>query len=652
MKIYNTLTGKLEEFKTNKDGVVNMYVCGPTIYNYAHIGNMYPVIVFDMIYRYFKYAGYEVNYASNFTDVDDKIIKKAKELGISEKELTEKFIKIYLDDVKSLNCLDIDYRPKVTEHMDEIIDFIGKLLENGYAYKKGDDVYFRVSKIEEYGEISKQIIEELDYGKRIDVSENKENPFDFVLWKKTSEGITWNAPFGEGRPGWHTECVVMINKLFGNNIDIHAGGIELKFPHHENEQAQNRALHGCGLANYWMHNGHITVNGEKMSKSLGNVILVHDLLKEYSTNIIRLCILKNNYHQPLDLNETLFSEVKTIDDKIFNVLKQANLEIQLNGYETGKVKRDEKIDAIMENDFNTSNLITYLLDLVKELNAKLRAKKEFIEEYDKIMLINYILGLKYEFVVLSEEDINLYNKWLEYRNKKDFENADKLRNELIDLIIVLGILIIPTVAQLLVNSTYNKYKNIDNTIDLCGQEVARKMLDDNNLEKIHVVATSGTLSDHYDSAHNVIRLSDDIFNNNTIASVAIAAHECGHAIQDKEGYSFYRIRKMIYPIVRIGTMLSYVIIGIGALAQLLDIIYIGIALVSLGLIFQLVTLPVEFDASRRALKELKRLELINKEEESGVSNMLKAAAFTYVAGVLSSLLELVRLIMAFSNKRD
>lgn len=221
-----------------------------------------------------------------------------------------------------------------------------------------------------------------------------------------------------------------------------------------------------------------------------------------------------------------------------------------------------------------------------------------------------------------------------------------------DLIIVLGILIIPTVAQLLVTSTYNKYKNVNNTINMCGQEVARRILDDNELEKIHIVSTSGTLSDHYDSSHNVIRLSNDIFNNHTVVSVAIAAHECGHAIQDKEGYSFYRLRKLIYPVVRIGTMLSYVIIGIGALAQLLNVVYIGIALVSLGLIFQLVTLPVEFDASKHALKELKRLNLINAEEETGVSKMLKAAAFTYVAGVLSSVLELLRLILAFSDNRD
>ena len=432
MKVFNTLSGKLEELKTIEDGVINMYVCGPTVYSYAHVGNMCPVIVFDMMYRYFKYAGYKVKYASNFTDVDDKIIKAAKEAGVTEKELTEKFINIYLNDVKALNCLDIDYRPKVTECMDDIIAFIKDLLDKGYAYQNGDDVYFKVDSISEYGEISKQVVEDLAYGNRIEVSDNKINPFDFVLWKKTTEGITWDSPFGKGRPGWHTECVVMINKIFGNKIDIHGGGVDLKFPHHENEQAQNRAANSCSLANYWMHNGHVMVEGQKMSKSLGNFITAHELLEKYSANIIRLAILKNNYRLPFDLTETLFDEVKTIDDKVMNALRQANLEIQLKSLEVGNVKQDEKINEIMDNDFNTSNLITYLLDLVKELNAKLRAKEDFIEIYDKIMLINYILGLEYSFVTLSVDDKDVYNKWLTYRSEKDFENADKMRNILVE----------------------------------------------------------------------------------------------------------------------------------------------------------------------------------------------------------------------------
>ena len=432
MKIFNSLSGKLEEFKTKENGVVNMYVCGPTVYSYAHVGNMCPVIIFDMIYRYLKYAGYKVNYASNFTDVDDKIIKAAKEAGVTEKELTEKFIKIYLEDVKALNCLDIDYRPKVTETMDEIIAFIKDLMDKGYAYQNGDDVYFRVGSISEYGEISKQVVEDLAYGNRIEVDNNKENPFDFVLWKKTKEGITWDSPFGKGRPGWHTECVVMINKIFGNSIDIHGGGVDLKFPHHENEQAQNRAANSCGLANYWMHNGHVMVNGEKMSKSLGNFITAHELLEKHSANVIRLAILKNNYRLPFDFTEALFNEAKTIDDKVMNALKQANLEIQLKNLEVGILTHDDKINEIMDNDFNTSNLITYLLDLVKDLNSKLRAKEDFISSYDKITLITYILGLKYDFVNLTEDDKEVYNKWLSYRNDKDFENADKMRSILVE----------------------------------------------------------------------------------------------------------------------------------------------------------------------------------------------------------------------------
>ena len=432
MKLFNTLSGKIEEFKPMEDGKINMYVCGPTVYSYAHVGNMCPVIIFDMVYRYFKYAGYDVKYASNFTDVDDKIIKASIEQGISEKELTDKFIKIYLEDVKSLNCLDIDYRPRVTETMDEIIDYIQLLMDKGYAYQAGDDVYFRVGKIKDYGKLSGQVKEDLAYGNRIDVDENKENPYDFVLWKKTKEGITWDSPFGKGRPGWHTECVVMINKLFGDKIDIHGGGVDLKFPHHENEIAQSEAAKGNSLANYWMHNGHVMVNGVKMSKSLGNFILARDLLEKHNANSIRLSVLKTNYRLPFDFTDQLFVETESIDEKVRNALKQANLEIQLKGLEVGKLKKDPKINEIMDEDFNTSNLITYLLELVKQLNNELRQKQDFVETYDKINLVNYILGLVYEFPTLTDEDKETYNKWLEYRANKDFENADKMRAILMD----------------------------------------------------------------------------------------------------------------------------------------------------------------------------------------------------------------------------
>ncbi len=431
MKIFNTLTNQLEEFIPITDGVVNMYVCGPTVYNYAHVGNMYPVIVFDMVYRYLTYKGYKVNYASNFTDVDDKIIKAAIELSTTEKEITDKFIKAYLEELQDLNCLEIDYRPRVTETMDSIINFISLLLEKGYAYKSGDDVYFRVNKILDYGCLSKQKLESLEQGKRIEIVDEKESPYDFVLWKKTSEGITWNAPFGIGRPGWHTECVVMIHDIFKEKIDIHGGGVDLKFPHHENEIAQSKAAWDHNLANIWMHNGHIMVEGEKMSKSLNNFILAKDLRKDYSSNVIRLAFLKNQYRTPLDLTKTTFTECETINEKIENALKQAHTKIEMSAIEVGKVKNDEKIDEIMDNDFNTPNLITYLLDLLKELNTQMRNNTDISQTYDKILLVNSILGLSYEFKKFNDDDKKMYQIWLKARSDKDFTKADFLREELI-----------------------------------------------------------------------------------------------------------------------------------------------------------------------------------------------------------------------------
>ena len=433
MKVYNTLTAKLEEFKPINEGVVNMYVCGPTVYNYAHIGNMLPPIIFDMIYRYFKYLGYKVNYASNFTDVDDKIINAALELGVKESDITEKFIKIYLENMDELNCLPLYNRPKVTETMDAIIDFIGLLLDNGYAYKNGDDVYFDVSKINDYGILSKQNLEELNAGSRIEVDQNKRNPYDFVLWKKTNEGIKWEAPFGVGRPGWHTECVVMINNLFKEKIDIHGGGVDLKFPHHENERAQSIAAYSHDLANYWIHNGHVMVNGVKMSKSLGNFILAKDVLEKYSSNVIRLAIFKSHYRTPIDFKDELFKEAIVLDEKLKNVLKQANLLIKLNNYKVGVLTKDEHINEIMDEDFNTPNLLTYQSELIKELNQSIRAKEDFSKCYDKLLLINEILGLKYDFKPISDEAINNYKEWLKMREAKDFENADRLREQLIAL---------------------------------------------------------------------------------------------------------------------------------------------------------------------------------------------------------------------------
>jgi cysteinyl-tRNA synthetase len=430
MRIYNSLTDKLEEFKTIEPGKVTMYVCGPTVYNYVHIGNMRPVITFDMVYNYLKYKGYEVKYASNFTDINPKIITAAKELGITEREVANKFIDAYLKDLESYNCSKIDYRPTVIENLDNIYAFIQALIDKDYAYEVDGDVYFRVSKIKDYGMLSNNSLDELESGARVDIDPKKEDPLDFALWRKTEEGEQFSSPWGLGIPGWHTECVVMINSLFGEKIDIHGGGVDLKFPHHENEIAQSIALNNNSLANYWMHNGHINVEGIKMSKSLNNFVLAKDFIKDKNANMIKLALFKTHYRLPFNITDELLEEAKLLDEKINNAIKQAMIEVSLNNLEIGNLKHDDKIDEIMDEDFNTPNVITYLLELVKELNTNIRQKKEFIDVLDKIIIISNILGLKYNFNKLSDDNIKLYNKWLEYRVNKDFENADLVREEL------------------------------------------------------------------------------------------------------------------------------------------------------------------------------------------------------------------------------
>lgn len=427
MKIYNSLTDKLEEFKPIEEGKIKMYVCGPTVYNYVHIGNMRPAITFDMVYNYFKYLGYDVKYASNFTDVNPKIINAAKELGITEREVADKFIEAYLNDLKSFNCGEIDYRPRVINHMEDIYNFITKLIEKDMAYVVDGDVYFRVSKVKDYGMLSNQDIEELRSGARVEVDEKKESPLDFALWRRTEDGEQFESPWGMGIPGWHTECVVMINSIFGSKIDIHGGGVDLKFPHHENEIAQSVALNDNYLANYWMHNGHINLDGEKMSKSLGNFILAKDFIKEHDANTVKLALFKTHYRLPLNFTDEVFKEAQVLDEKIYNALKQANLVIQVNSLNVGEIKEDKKINEIMDEDFNTPNLITYLIDLIKDLNVALRNNSNIEEIYDKIMLVNQILGLKYDLYVMSEEDKELYSKWLDYRKNKDFNKADEIR---------------------------------------------------------------------------------------------------------------------------------------------------------------------------------------------------------------------------------
>lgn len=432
MRIYNSLTDKLEEFKPLKEGQVSMYVCGPTVYNYVHIGNMRPVITFDMIRNYLEYLGYKVTYASNFTDINPKIIAAAKTLEITEREVANKFIQAYLDDLAAYECGRIDYHPTVLENLNNIYDFITKLLEKGYAYEVDGDVYFRVSKIKDYGCLSNNSLEELESGARVEVDEKKEDPLDFALWRKSLDGEHFDSPWGPGIPGWHTECVVMINSLFGSKIDIHGGGVDLKFPHHENEIAQSMALNDNHLANYWIYNGHINVEGVKMSKSLGNFILAKDFIKNHKPNVIKLAMFKTHYRLPFNIKEELLNECNLINDKIYNSLKQANLLIQVNNLEANKITKDDNINKIMDEDFNTPNLITYLLELVKELNSNIRSNKDITTTYDKILLITKILGLHYEFTTLTASDKTLYQNWLEAKKNKDFNTADTIREDLIN----------------------------------------------------------------------------------------------------------------------------------------------------------------------------------------------------------------------------
>lgn len=432
MRIYNSLTDKLEEFKPLKEGQVSMYVCGPTVYNYVHIGNMRPVITFDMIRNYLEYLGYKVTYASNFTDINPKIIAAAKTLEITEREVANKFIQAYLDDLAAYECGRIDYHPTVLENLNNIYDFITKLLEKGYAYEVDGDVYFRVSKIKDYGCLSNNSLEELESGARVEVDEKKEDPLDFALWRKSLDGEHFDSPWGPGIPGWHTECVVMINSLFGSKIDIHGGGVDLKFPHHENEIAQSMALNDNHLANYWIHNGHINVEGVKMSKSLGNFILAKDFIKNHKPNVIKLAMFKTHYRLPFNIKEELLNECNLINDKIYNSLKQANLLIQIKNLEANKITKDDNINKIMDEDFNTPNLITYLLELVKELNSNIRSNKDITTTYDKILLITKILGLHYEFTTLTASDKTLYQNWLEAKKNKDFNTADTIREDLIN----------------------------------------------------------------------------------------------------------------------------------------------------------------------------------------------------------------------------
>lgn len=441
MRLFNTLTNKKEEFKPIEEGKVSIYICGPTVYNHAHSGNTRPMIVFDVLRRTFEYLGNDVTFVSNYTDVDDKIIKAAKAEGITEKELTDKYIKAYEDVRAGLNIEDPTYKPRVTETMPEIIDFIQALIDKGYAYEVDGDVYFRVTKVKEYGMLSGIKVEDLIAGASdrtlSEDDKKKESTTDFALWKKTNEGIQFDTPWSKGRPGWHTECVVMINKLFKDGkIDIHGGGQDLKFPHHENEIAQSMAYNGHPIANYWMHNQMINIDGEKMSKSLGNVLWAKDLIVEFGCNVFKWLMLSTHYRNPLNMTDDVIAGVRKEVSKVENATKNASLYLQVNHVPAHDYKK-ETVDAMvnaLEDDLNTSLALTQVLDQVKVLNQVMRVREKdndvIATEYATLVKMGDVLGFLFEGTKLSEEDIALYEQWNAYKKEKNFDEADRVRKEL------------------------------------------------------------------------------------------------------------------------------------------------------------------------------------------------------------------------------
>jgi cysteinyl-tRNA synthetase len=436
MKIFNSYTNKLEEFEAIHKGVVNMYVCGPTVYNYIHIGNARPVIFFDTVRRYLEHREYKVNFVSNFTDVDDKIITKALELEVTEKEVTNKFIAAFLNDVEKVNSKTDYTKPRVTNYMDHIINYIDILVKKGYAYVVDGDVYFRVTNIENYGSLSNRNVDDLVSGSRVEVNDKKENPLDFTLWKKTDVGIKFDSPWGKGRPGWHTECVAMIDDIFGEQIDIHGGGSGLMFPHHENEIAQSMVLNNHTLAKYWMHNGLLNIGGNKMSKSEGEVILVKDLTVD--TNAFRLFTLSTHYRSPITFTDEALDVYVKEWEKITRIYSALFLKLDLEDSLVGNSKIDpdllttyKELLSAMDNDFNTANAITALQNLTKISNQMLRNKTENSVLLSALKLFeNFfeILGLKLKKQPLNIEDKKVYKLWLEARTDKDFAQADIYRD--------------------------------------------------------------------------------------------------------------------------------------------------------------------------------------------------------------------------------
>ena len=445
MKLYNTLTRKKEEFEPLQDKHVRMYNCGPTVYNYIHVGNARPMVVFDSLRRYFIYKGWDVDFVVNFTDIDDKIIKKANEEGLEAKEIAERYIEEFKKDAQGLNLYEYKtINPRATEYMDEIIHFIKDLVDKGAAYELDGDVYFDITKAKDYGKLSGKNLDELQSGARIDVNEKKKNPGDFALWKKKKEGEpAWESPWSQGRPGWHIECSVMAKTLLGKTIDIHTGGEDLEFPHHENEIAQSEAHNGQDFARFWLHNGMITVDHEKMSKSKGNFFTVRDISKEYDLEVLRLFLISSHYRSPINFSKEVMDQNKNALERLYNTkdrlegaLKTAKPGSDPN-FDQDIQRLKEEFCQAMEDDMNTADALSKLFDLSKRINQGinegigLESLKGAQESY---LSLAKILGLLYKEEDQAEEEVlRLIKEREEARKNKDFARADALRDQLLEM---------------------------------------------------------------------------------------------------------------------------------------------------------------------------------------------------------------------------
>ncbi|MBR2679704.1 MAG: cysteine--tRNA ligase [Exiguobacterium sp.] len=443
IQLYNSLTNKKEPFVPIVPGKVSMYVCGPTVYNYIHVGNARPAIAFDTVRRYLTYRGYEVKYVLNFTDVDDKIIRAANELGEDTETLTNRYIEAYLADTGALNVQPADVHPRVTDTMEEIIEFIRQLETEGFAYESEGDVYFRTKKFETYGKLSQQSIEDLRAGSRVDVGEKKEDPLDFVLWKAAKpDEPSWDSPWGKGRPGWHIECSAMAKKHLGTTIDIHAGGHDLKFPHHENEIAQSEACNHAKFANYWLHNGFINIENEKMSKSLGNFLLVHEALKEVDPMVLRFFMLSVHYRHPINYSRELIEQAANGWSRIKEAYQ--NIEYRLSvtaGLGEASESMERKLESIkasfiesMDDDINTANAVTVLFDLAREANIYAKADHVAKATLEQVLSLfdelTGVLGLTLaeEKELLDAEIDQLIQERNDARAARNFARADEIRD--------------------------------------------------------------------------------------------------------------------------------------------------------------------------------------------------------------------------------